>query len=173
MKERKKVEVSRSSCSNVFKKDESEVKRNLKLKRKNYCNLICAGNSKENLAHLKKINPLDASHLNPYNRKDEYSPFKEYIRRSNRRKQDVFLDAKDLKEIWEKQKGKCTYSKVNLNLTTTGINDPIYTASLDRIDSSIGYVKENVQFISIMMNHMKNNMTHEKMLEALKILRSK
>ena len=39
--------------------------------------------------------------------------------------------------------------------------------SVDRINSSKGYVKDNIQFISIAMNHLKNNMTHEQMIEIL------
>lgn len=172
MKERKKVEVSCCSCKKIFRKDESEVKRNLKKGRKNYCNLSCAGSSKENIKHIKSV--TDISNLNKGGKKkDEYSNFREYLRRSNRRNHEVSINEKDIKNIWDKQKGICAYSGVLLKLTTPGPNDQIYTASLDRIDSSLGYVVGNIQFISVMMNHMKNNMTHEKMLEALKILRSK
>ena len=43
--------------------------------------------------------------------------------------------------------------------------------SLDRKDSSIGYIKSNIQFISIAMNHLKNNMTEEQMQEMLAVLK--
>ena len=46
----------------------------------------------------------------------------------------------------------------------------IYMASLDRIDSSIGYMKGNIQFISAAANLAKNNMSHEQMIEFCKII---
>ena len=44
------------------------------------------------------------------------------------------------------------------------------TASLDRIDSKLGYVKGNLQFISIICNQAKNNLTHENMMTFLKTI---
>lgn len=60
--------------------------------------------------------------------------------------------------VWElflKQDKKCALSGILLNLKT------IYhvTASLDRIDSNIGYVEGNVQWVHKEINMMKNNMT--------------
>ena len=49
-------------------------------------------------------------------------------------------------------------------------NDPIYTASLDRIDSNKGYIKGNVQFISTAINYMKNNMSNEDTIKLCKII---
>ena len=49
-------------------------------------------------------------------------------------------------------------------------NDPIYTASLDRIDSNKGYIKGNVQFISTAINYMKNNMSNEDTVKLCKII---
>jgi len=65
----------------------------------------------------------------------------------------------------------CVYSKVQLIHPTPGSNSHLYTASVDRIDSSLGYVKGNVQFISIAMNHMKANMSDEDMFKLLAILK--
>ena len=39
-------------------------------------------------------------------------------------------------------------------------------------DSSLGYIKGNIQFISIAMNHMKNNMSHNETLELIEILKN-
>lgn len=52
-------------------------------------------------------------------------------------------------------------------------NNPIYTASLDRIDSSKGYEIGNIQFISTAINYMKNTMSHEDTLKLCKIIAEK
>ena len=46
-------------------------------------------------------------------------------------------------------------------------NDIRFTASLDRIDSSKDYIKGNIQFISLAMNYMKAQMSHEQTLELI------
>jgi hypothetical protein len=43
-------------------------------------------------------------------------------------------------------------------------------ASLDRIDPKKGYVKGNIQFISMSCNYAKNNMTHTEMLRFIDLI---
>ena len=45
-------------------------------------------------------------------------------------------------------------------------------ASLDRIDSSKGYTKDNVEFVSTSINYMKNSMSKEDTLELIQIIKS-
>lgn len=61
----------------------------------------------------------------------------------------------------------------NIETDTKNHNNPIYTASLDRIDSSKGYEIGNVQFISTAINYMKNTMSHEDTLKLCKIIAEK
>lgn len=165
--------VQCASCGTSFEKVSKEIKRSIKLGREQYCSRACAGKSINNIAHLNRVNPLDASHLQLLSRVDEFSPFRPHLRRANMRgTKEVSITLEDLKEVWEQQNGMCVYSNVKLTHSNySGYNDPIYTTSLDRIDSSKGYVKGNIQFISITMNHMKNSMTHEKMLEAISVFK--
>lgn len=60
-------------------------------------------------------------------------------------------------QLFLDQEKKCALSGILLNLKT------IYdvTASLDRIDSTKGYVEGNVQWVHKEINMMKNNMTDE------------
>jgi hypothetical protein len=44
-------------------------------------------------------------------------------------------------------------------------------ASVDRIDSSVGYEKNNIQFVSRTINYAKNDMTHEEMIKFLSFLK--
>jgi|688.fasta_scaffold587394_2 hypothetical protein len=170
---RKKVELQCNHCKKIYLKDESEHKRNVKLKRIEYCSIICSKKSDKNVERLLQYRNKDLSKLKADNRKDCYSPFREHLRRAKRRDAFSNLTLEHLKEVWEKQNGICPYSKVKLlNSSNTKTNNPIYTLSLDRIDSSKGYVEGNIQFVSIAMNHMKGNMAHDKVLELLEIIKN-
>ena len=159
-------------CGESFDKISKEITRSIKLGRQQFCSRSCAGKSVGNIEHLSRINPLDASHLNIYNRRDEFTGFREHLRRIKYRNKEVDLTLQDLKDIFDSQNGICYYSKVKLTtVLKSGKNNPIYTMSLDRKDSSIGYIKSNIQFISIAMNHLKNNMTEEQMQEMLAVLK--
>ena len=157
-------------CGKDFEKDSSEVKRNLQLGRKMFCSRNCVGNHNTPilLEQQRRIN-----HLNPANRKDEFSKFRKHLRKIKDRDPNCNITLEDMLEIWNQQEGKCVYSKVELQPSKNKqSNNQIYTLSVDRIDSSKGYIKDNIQFISIAMNHMKNNMTHQETLELIEILKN-
>lgn len=64
-------------------------------------------------------------------------------------------------ELFEKQNGQCAISKLPIYLDTKlgSLNKNGYqrrTASLDRIDSSRGYTKDNVQWLHKEINQMKS-----------------
>lgn len=84
------------------------------------------------------------------------------------------LTLENLKEVWDKQNHICVYSGVDLVLPIqykSVWNNPTFTASLDRIDSSKGYVVGNIQFVSIVINRAKGNFTHEQMIEFCNIMK--
>ena len=168
---RKQETVQCDYCGIHFEKDSSEVKRNKQLARKIFCSRSCVG--KNNTPILLLHRNMDRSGLNPSNRKDEFSLFRKHLRKIRDRDVNCNITLEDLLDIWNKQKGKCIYSKVELQPSKyKSSNNQIYTLSIDRIDSSKGYIKDNTQFISIAMNHMKNNMTHEQTLELIEILKN-
>ena len=77
-----------------------------------------------------------------------------------------------MKQLWEDQQGICPFSgvKLILNAYTNIFKDQRYSASLDRIDSNKCYIKGNVRWVSRAINHLKNNMTDEHLIEFLKII---
>lgn len=84
------------------------------------------------------------------------------LHQANARARSVYnlpceIDVEYLEELLVKQKNKCYYSGVEMKLHKAGK----YTASLDRIDSTKGYVKGNVVFVLWIVNTMKNNLTEE------------
>lgn len=111
---------------------------------------------------------------------DEFTPFKEFYckikRRSKLKQLQEVVTLQDIKNQWDEQNGICAYTKVKLELAPRFnrfkpfSRNPIYTASLDRIDSKKGYIKGNIQFISIMANYAKNRFSHDMMLEFCKAI---
>tara|TARA_Y100000310_G_scaffold231860_1_gene234589 strand:+ start:2431 stop:2976 length:546 start_codon:yes stop_codon:yes gene_type:complete len=175
----KTITLECSSCGKSFERVLKEYKRtNVKGGRKPYCSLECSGNA--NHEHLKATQwtSENAPRGNRWE-KDEYSPFREYMRRIRNRKRDrdkeVDVDKEYLKEVFEQQKSICIYSGAALehcDYSSKGKSNPLTTASVDRIDSSKGYVKGNIQFTSIVCNHAKNGMSDTEMKEWIKLVRS-
>lgn len=63
-----------------------------------------------------------------------------------------------LKNLWEKQEGKCSIT--GLSMTTTILKGKLKTnLSIDRIDSNKGYTIDNVQLVCVAVNIMKNTFT--------------
>lgn len=64
-----------------------------------------------------------------------------------RSKKEVLVTIDDILQLWVDQQGKCALTSLALELPSynTTCRDIRVCASLDRIDSSKGYIKENLQ----------------------------
>lgn len=82
------------------------------------------------------------------------------------------LTMEDLEDQWIEQKGKCAYTNIELTLPLSNC-DRSFNASLDRINSSKPYVKENIQWVLKEVNLMKMNISHGRFLELCKIISNK
>lgn len=170
------VKCDNPDCGKTFKKDGSEVRRNIKRGAGNYCSLSCS--SKLSVNKLLNSGKQGESKNVGYVKVDKYTGLREHLRRvknrarDNNREYNITLD--DLLNQWNNQDGICPYTGVKL-IHPNKIKDEglIYMASLDRIDSAKGYVIGNIQFISAAANLAKNNMTHEQMIEFCKIISNK
>lgn len=167
---RKKGECVCQNCGITFEKPLSEIKRNKKINRPNFCGRKCVG--KHNIKNL-------GTHLGDYKKfigykryGDEFTKFRYHFRNINKRNKEVNVDINDLKKQWEFQNGICEISGVKLILSSykKTISNPIYSASLDRIDSNKGYIKGNIRWVSRAINWMKNEMDDKMLLELIDIL---
>ena len=74
-------------------------------------------------------------------------------------------------ELYQQQKGKCAISGVDIVLVNkiknNNVDWSVVTASLDRIDSSIGYIETNVQPVCNICNKMKLTQTEEEFKNKL------
>jgi len=80
------------------------------------------------------------------------------------------LTLEDIKKQWDKQKGICPYSGVELYFSNNEKVLPYNMASLDRIDSGEWYVRGNIQFVSTSINYAKNDMSHDDMILLCKLI---
>lgn len=186
---RKCLEEVCPNCGIKFEKPISEINRNQKLGRKNFCSIACAVQYRENNESLtekqkqtrenfkKKCTGLKGD-LNPaHKRWDEFSPFRETLRKakmhSRQTNKEFSLTLQDLKDQWEKQEGLCVYTNVKLTLPLYNNNPPLTEqASLDRIDSSKGYIPGNIQFVCSCINLLKNKLSDLEVKRFLKQISS-
>lgn len=162
---RKLIEIKCNNCNKLFKKPLSEYKRNLQKDRKNYCSRSCVGKSNSNLKHLNNIKSDYDISQHSDNKKDKYTGFRYYYRNCKNRFKEFNLTLNDLLIQWEKQKGVCPYTNFKLKLynSSNKIEIPYrLKASIDRIDSSKGYIKGNIEFISLPINYLKSNQLTKK-----------
>lgn len=68
-------------------------------------------------------------------------------------------------ELFLKQDRKCALSGIELKFHETGELRNCTTASLDRIDSSVGYIEGNVQWVHKNINTMKHDFKQEDFIE--------
>ena len=133
-----------------------------------YCSLKCVsdGGGKHNLGvHLGLGHPES---LNAGNRKDDLSGFRYLLNKARNRKkhEPTDLDLPYLKELWDSQDGRCVISGIEMILPSTSLawtqdtHNP-WKPSLDRIDSSKGYMKGNVRFVTVMANFCKQRYPDE------------
>lgn len=163
------VTLECTSCGCTFEKAKKEVDRQRKKGREHfYCSLTCSG--KESVNHLNTPERMsDPNRHIPVRTKDEYSDFREFIRRAKRREKLADIDVVYLKELWDTQNGLCTITWVPLSFTT---KNPNYMVSLDRIDSGKPYAKGNVRFVSLTVNHLKNKYPDDTIFEFFAIVRT-
>lgn len=164
------MEAECDYCKEIFSKPLTEFNRNKEKGRRNYCSRSCVG--KDNISNIPKETKV-WDHLSG-RKHDKYSNLRVFMRSSkSRMNKEVNITLDDLLNQWELQKGICVYSNIQLiKPKAKGSNDPIITASLDRIDSSKGYIKGNIQFVSMAMNFMKGKMSHEQTLELINIIKN-
>lgn len=72
------------------------------------------------------------------------------------------LSNKYLNELWIKSKGKCALSGIDIDMSKT--------ASLDRIDSSKGYIQGNVQWVHKNINIMKRDIPQKEFIRICRAI---
>ena len=163
----KTIELTCDACGDKFHKRKAEHNRSVKNgQKRNFCSRKCCGKviGINNIPSESKV----WDHLNASNRADELSPFRWHYRNAKQRKREFDVTLEDLKGVWDKQKGRCPYTGWKLkNMENMSVKNQLPKtpdrASLDRIDSSKGYVNGNIQFVSYMAQIAKNVFSDEEL----------
>lgn len=163
------------NCGQSFLKPLSEINRNEKLNRLNFCSIACA------LSYRNKYNLSEKSKQNQINFKKNYTgiigennpsskkykdtlPFRETFRKakmhSKEKNREFTITIEDIERQWNLQNGKCVYTNIDLELPTYKYTPKLTRmASLDRIDPKKGYIPGNIQFVVSCINLMKNKLS--------------
>jgi hypothetical protein len=167
------------TCGVEFEKRRNEYNRRVRLgKNKFYCGSKCSGKRPENISHIKEVSSdFPVWEKAPYS-EDEFSKFRYTLKGikqrckhpKNGKLKECTTTLEDLKELWESQNEICPLTGWKLTLRTHSQRQTLTTrrASLDRIDSSKGYVKGNIRFISVIANFAKNAFTDKDLIEFCK-----
>jgi hypothetical protein len=91
---------------------------------------------------------------------------------------EVKINAEDIYNLWVKQDKKCSLSGIPIDFINTNKGnlrqgskyDLICTASLDRIDSNKGYIKDNIQLVHKDVNMIKKEYDQEYFLTLCRLI---
>lgn len=71
----------------------------------------------------------------------------------------------DVADLYEEQEGKCALTGWSIGFPEVG-HSQLSTVSIDRIDSSIGYTKSNIQLVDKRVNMMKQSYDQNTFIEV-------
>lgn len=148
---KKYIELTCKTCRHQIQKELKEYTRQTKKGNFDfYCDLKCSGQ--------QHVSTPDA-------------PFNFLIRSckksAKQRCYEFNISAEYLQTLWEKQNHKCAYTGIEMILPTYKYIVSPRKASLDRIDSSKGYVEGNVEFVCVFINLGKNGFNKQEIINLL------
>ena len=92
-------------------------------------------------------------------------------RRAKKKQLEFDITESFIWDLYLQQRAKCVYTNTKMTLTYAQSNDNTtsyfkhpHNVSIDRINSSLGYTKDNVQLVTAEVNIMKGRMRHNHFL---------
>lgn len=87
------------------------------------------------------------------------------LQKAKERNLVVEINQEYLWKLFCKQSGECAFTKIPLSFGQKHNDTSGRTASLDRIDSSKGYIEGNVQWVHKEINRMKGNLSNKSFID--------
>ena len=135
--------------------------------RKSYA--ILSFNNKKECKPCSNSRPENSNHKGWIKDVLRYSFCRKYEVNAELRNIEWNLEYEYLADLLIDQDFKCSLTGWDIDALSVGNN----TASLDRIDSSVGYVKGNVQWVHKMVNMCKQQYSQEDFIEMCKSVANK
>jgi hypothetical protein len=163
------ISLKCANCGKKFNRLKKECDRQIKKgKNKFYCSISCSSsdNNRKRKISLKTKEKLSSINLN--NKNGYKGEFTCFLNKARNRNKPFNLSEEYLQSIWT---GKCAISGIEI-FNSKRDKNTLNSASLDRIDSSKGYIKGNVQFVAYGINLAKNTFSDSDMKVFLESIRS-
>ena len=96
--------------------------------------------------------------------------FNKYVTGALQRNKNWDIDIHDASKKLEQQNGLCALSGIKLDAGGSGCKLNEITASLDRVDNSTGYTKDNIQWVHKDINMMRGPLSVDKFIELCKLV---
>lgn len=151
----------RCICGHEFWTGHSNLYKKKMLKSLGYCNACFSADKK-----APKRNTMLTSDIS-------LTIFKKIEREAIRRGIVFNLTPEYLQHIYDESGHKCKYSGLDIPIckSISKKSDRLLNlASLDRVDSSIGYIEGNVQWVHKEVNYMKYKLSHDRFIELSKLI---
>lgn len=180
-----KIKLNCGTCSQPFEKVLSEYNHKIRNGRESdkfYCSVSCAMKavhaaivlgSPRDIQRCKNLSTqVGAEKSRQVMTKGRFNWYLTKSRNSAKRREGdrgtVNLTEEYLIYLWDLQNGCCAWSGIPMQVQKRRkLVDYFSVASLDRIDSSLGYTEGNVQFVCLPLNLAKGNKTDQEMLAFL------
>lgn len=124
----------------------------------------------ELLKHINVTNNCGCDHRGSWKGFGELSQTFMYRIKRNAKIRNMSFDIsiEYLWNLYQSQNGLCALSKLPISFSK--LTADASTASLDRIDSDIGYTKENIQWVHKDVNKMKMEFPESRFIEVCKLI---
>lgn len=153
-KQPKTIKLICDGCKNPFDKCYREYKNKIKDRQTRFfCSIQCLG--------IKSRREETAFNI----------LFKNSKKNAKARHKDFDLDTDFIKTLWNKQKGRCAYTGLEMRQPCQWNDSSPFTTSIDRIDSGRGYFKNNVELVCMFINLGKRHFSKSSVQEFLKHMR--
>ena len=103
--------------------------------------------------------------------------YKDMYHNAEKRAKKLLIDitCDDIHEMYNKQNGKCALSGLQLSHETYAYRDNEHiinrmNISIDRINSNLGYTKDNVQLVGAIVNRMKTDLPDQEFINFCSIV---